>query len=79
MNINRALDPDLHLRNLLLQLPSPIDGLSVEQLHVRFSELEKHPVILISPRHQSSTNRPISSILRGISNVFRRTRVQKME
>ncbi|KAG6072595.1 hypothetical protein E4U33_003205 [Claviceps sp. LM78 group G4] len=31
---------DLHLGNLLLQLPSPIDGLSVEQLHSRYSELE---------------------------------------
>ncbi|KAG6175683.1 hypothetical protein E4U27_005980 [Claviceps purpurea] len=36
---------DLHLGNLLLQLPSPIDGLSVEQLHARYSELEKHPVL----------------------------------
>ncbi|KAG6075306.1 hypothetical protein E4U16_003488 [Claviceps sp. LM84 group G4] len=31
---------NLHLGNLLLQLPSPIDGLSVEQLHSRYSELE---------------------------------------
>ncbi|KAG5964010.1 hypothetical protein E4U56_002513 [Claviceps arundinis] len=38
---------DLHLGNLLLQLHVPIDGVSVEQMHARYSELEKHPVLCI--------------------------------
>ncbi|KAG6263552.1 hypothetical protein E4U48_006685 [Claviceps purpurea] len=41
---------DLHLGNLLLQFPSPIDGLSVEQLHARYSELNKQPVLLFDTK-----------------------------
>ncbi|KAG6175684.1 hypothetical protein E4U27_005981 [Claviceps purpurea] len=51
---------DLHLGNLLLQLPSPIDGLSVEQLHTCYSELEKQPVLCIEPE-ESATDPSVPS------------------
>ncbi|KAG6043168.1 hypothetical protein E4U17_001049 [Claviceps sp. LM77 group G4] len=50
---------NLHLGNLLLQLPSPIDGLSVEQLHSRYSELVPGKTPGSLHRTRGTSNRPI--------------------
>ncbi|KAG6261700.1 hypothetical protein E4U48_007608 [Claviceps purpurea] len=40
---------DLHLGNIFLQLPSSLDGLSVDQLYARYGEPEKEPVVYLNP------------------------------
>ncbi|OHW99828.1 protein kinase domain-containing protein [Colletotrichum incanum] len=46
---------DLHLGNLLLQLPSSLNNLSVEQLYAKFGAPEPEPVIRLDGKPTSST------------------------
>ena len=46
--------PDLHLGNLLLQLPSSLNSLSVEQLYAKFGAPEPEPVIRLDGKPSSS-------------------------
>ncbi|EXU98479.1 protein kinase [Metarhizium robertsii] len=45
---------DLHLGNLLLQLPSSLNTLSVEQLYARYGEPEREPVVCLDVRAAST-------------------------
>ncbi|KAF7552157.1 hypothetical protein G7Z17_g4490 [Cylindrodendrum hubeiense] len=47
---------DLHLGNLLLQLPSSLNNLSVEQLYARFGAPEPEPVIRLDGKPISSAS-----------------------
>ncbi|KAG6243689.1 hypothetical protein E4U23_006490, partial [Claviceps purpurea] len=48
-DINRAVD--LHLNNLLLQLPSSLDDISVEKLYETYGKPLIYPVRLSIPGH----------------------------
>ncbi|GJC96712.1 SRPK2 bound unphosphorylated [Colletotrichum higginsianum] len=45
---------DLHLGNLLLQLPSSLDNLSIQQLYARYDEPEKEPVVRLDTQSPST-------------------------
>ncbi|KAK6223598.1 hypothetical protein QIS74_03542 [Colletotrichum tabaci] len=45
---------DLHLGNLLLQLPSSLDDLSIQQLYARYGEPEKEPVVRLDTQAPST-------------------------
>ncbi|KAG5918868.1 hypothetical protein E4U61_001380, partial [Claviceps capensis] len=46
----------LNLGNLFLQLPSPLDNLSVEQLHERYGQPKKEPVVCLDLKAAQSTD-----------------------
>ncbi|KAJ0162164.1 Serine/threonine-protein kinase SRPK [Colletotrichum tanaceti] len=50
----RTVAQDLHLGNLLLQLPSSLDTLSIQQLYARYGEPEKEPVIRLDTQAPST-------------------------
>jgi serine/threonine-protein kinase SRPK3 len=56
------VSPDLHLRNLLIKLPSTFDELSIQEFRDRFGEPETVPVTRVDAKPLSS-NAPAQAVL----------------